>query len=141
MKNIFLILLFIFLVAGCTPGRSADDTSTQENTSVSEMKDDASTNSDNNEGESYEVNISMSNFKYSLSEIRVKVGQPIVINLTNDEGVHDLKVDELSVNSGIVSAGTTKTFEFIPEQPGTYEYYCSVGNHREMGMVGNLIVE
>ena len=30
---------------------------------------------------------------------------------------------------------------FIADQEGSFEYYCSVGNHREEGMVGTLIVE
>jgi len=31
--------------------------------------------------------------------------------------------------------------EFIPGEPGTYYYICTVPGHREMGMVGTIIVE
>ena len=31
--------------------------------------------------------------------------------------------------------------EFTVDKTGTFEYYCSVGQHRANGMVGNLIVE
>ena len=50
-------------------------------------------------------------------------------------------IDDLKVNSGRVSDGQTKEFSFTPEKAGTYEFYCSVGNHREMGMKGILFVE
>lgn len=30
---------------------------------------------------------------------------------------------------------------FVADETGTFEYYCSVGNHRGQGMIGKLIVE
>jgi len=37
--------------------------------------------------------------------------------------------------------GEGGTSEFIPGEPGTYYYICTVPGHREMGMVGTIIVE
>jgi len=31
--------------------------------------------------------------------------------------------------------------EFVANKVGTFEYYCEVGDHKQMGMKGNLIVE
>ena len=31
--------------------------------------------------------------------------------------------------------------QFIADKAGTFEYYCFVGNHRQMGMVGTLTVK
>ena len=37
--------------------------------------------------------------------------------------------------------GEGGTSQFIPGEPGTYYYICTVPGHREMGMVGTIIVE
>jgi nitrite reductase (NO-forming) len=53
---------------------------------------------------------------------------------------HDFVIDELGVQSDKVNNGETATVQFVADKVGTFEYYCSVGNHRAMGMVGKLIV-
>lgn len=88
-----------------------------------------------------EVALTMSNFTFGQDEIRVKQGEKLVLSVTNSEGVHDIVIDELGVNSGIIPEGETQEVTIPTDQPGTYEYYCSVGQHRQLGMVGTLIIE
>jgi nitrite reductase (NO-forming) len=73
--------------------------------------------------------------------MRVKKGDTVKITFTNNNGTHDLLIDEFKVNTGRIPAGESKTVEFVADKTGTFEYYCSVGQHRKMGMKGNLIVE
>jgi cytochrome c oxidase subunit 2 len=80
-------------------------------------------------------------FEFSIKEIRVKEGDRVRINLTTTEGLHDWVVDEFSASTRRLAAGETDFVEFTADQVGIFEYYCSVGTHREMGMVGKLIVE
>jgi plastocyanin len=64
------------------------------------------------------------------------------INFTSEEGFHDWVVDEFEgATTEKLQAGGRDSIEFVADQSGTFEYYCSVGNHRELGMVGTLIVE
>lgn len=88
--------------------------------------------------------VDMSNFAYSVTEMEAQPGQTLTLNLTVVEGMHDLVIDELDFQSAQLQEGESQTVEItIPEdaQPGDeYEYYCSVGNHRQMGMVGTLTV-
>ncbi len=86
-------------------------------------------------------NIAASSFKFSLSEMRVKKGDTVRINLTNTGGTHDLKIDEFNVATDKLTSGGSDTVEFVVNKTGTFEFYCSVGTHRQMGMRGNLIVE
>ena len=37
-------------------------------------------------------------------------------------------------------SGDSGTSEFIPPEPGTYYYLCTVPGHRELGMVGEIVV-
>ena len=82
-----------------------------------------------------------SNFKFSLAEIKVKQGDTVKIKLVNKEGFHDMRIDEFNVATPRLDGGQTADIEFVAGKTGTFEYYCSVGQHRAMGMVGKLIVE
>lgn len=81
------------------------------------------------------------NYGYSMEEIRVPAGTEVTINLTNSGGFHDLVIDEFAAATEKISAGGATSVTFVADKAGTYEYYCSVGNHRAQGMVGTLIVE
>ncbi len=87
------------------------------------------------------ITLTASNFKYDKSEIRVNKGDTIRLTLNNSEGSHDVKIDEFDVATKQIQAGSTDTVEFVADKTGSFEYYCSVGNHRQMGMRGTLIVK
>jgi len=80
-------------------------------------------------------------FYFKPNEIKVKKGDTVKITFKNDGGFHDFVIDELNVNSGKIGSGESKTFQFVADKAGSFEYYCSVGKHREMVSKGTLIVE
>jgi plastocyanin len=85
--------------------------------------------------------IRASGLKYSESEIHVRVGQTVVLELFNTDGYsHAFDVDELDLHTPLPSSKTT-TMTFTPTQPGMYTFYCSVYGHQAAGMVGALIVD
>lgn len=88
-----------------------------------------------------EFQVDGNNFSFSLKEIKVKNGDKVRIVFNNIEGFHDLIIDEFSVNTGQIKANESRTVEFTADKSGTFEYYCSVGQHRANGMFGKLIVE
>lgn len=86
-------------------------------------------------------------FYFEPNEIRVRAGEPVTVTLNSvseDDGMdmkHDFVIDELNVQSEEAAEGESTTFTFTPTEPGEYEFYCSVGEHRANGMFGTLIVE
>lgn len=80
-------------------------------------------------------------FKFDVTEIKVKKGDTVRIVFKNEGGMHDWVVDEFNARTKQLQAGQTETIEFVADKVGTFEYYCSVMQHRQMGMVGKLIVE
>ncbi len=88
-----------------------------------------------------EFEVSGNNFAFSPTEIVVNQGDTVRINFTNSGGFHDLVIDEFNARTKQLADGGKETIEFVADKTGTFEYYCSVGKHREMGMVGNLIVK
>ncbi len=81
------------------------------------------------------------NFSFDVKEIKVKKGETVKITFKNSEGFHDWRVDEFNAFTKTIAADKEDVITFVADKSGTFEYYCSVGQHRAMGMVGKLIVE
>lgn len=92
-------------------------------------------------GELRTIDITAKSFEFSQKEIRVKKGDRVHINFKSKDGLHDWVVDEFNAATGRVQTGGTASVEFTADKAGTFEYYCSVGDHRTRGMKGMLIVE
>ena len=87
------------------------------------------------------------NFKFVLDDvsnpdIEVNKGDLVKIEFKSTKGLHDWIVDEFNVSTSQVKETNETTFvEFVADKTGTFEYYCSVGQHRANGMKGELIVK
>lgn len=80
-------------------------------------------------------------FMFSPKEIRAKKGDTVKIVFVNKQGFHDWTIDGFNAKTKQIKAGETDEVTFVADKAGTFEYYCSVGNHRQQGMVGKLVVE
>lgn len=54
---------------------------------------------------------------------------------------HDLVINELNVKTNVIAGGKEDSVAFTPEKSGTFTFYCSVGNHRQLGMEGSVKVD
>lgn len=91
--------------------------------------------------EAKNVNLTAKMFAFSQTELRIKKGDTVTINFSSTGGLHDWVIDEFNARTKQVNPGEPTSVTFTADEAGTFEYYCSVGNHRAMGMKGNLIVE
>jgi nitrite reductase (NO-forming) len=80
-------------------------------------------------------------YYFDPAEIRVNKGDTVKITFVNQEGQHNWVIDAFNARTPIIGSGKTATVQFVADKTGTFEYYCSVGNHRQLGMHGNLIVQ
>lgn len=88
-----------------------------------------------------EFTVNGSNFKFEPAVMTVNKGDKVKITFKNDGGFHDFTLDEFGVQTKQIAAGASETVEFTADKVGDFEYYCSVGNHRSMGMKGTLTVK
>ncbi len=88
-----------------------------------------------------EFTIDGKKFSFTPSTMIVNKGDTVRIVFKNSEGLHDLKIDEFNVATKQIKEGATETIEFVADKVGSFEYYCSVGNHRAQGMKGTLTVQ
>jgi uncharacterized cupredoxin-like copper-binding protein len=97
------------------------------------------------------IEVRLGNFYIKPDRITAKAGQPVTLNLVNEEGffpTHDLVIQAPEAGIDIkvdVPAGKRVSVSFTPTKPGSYEMYCSkqppfLASHREKGMHGTLEV-
>jgi plastocyanin len=81
------------------------------------------------------------NFAFSVKEMTVKKGDRVRVVFNNKDGRHDWRLDEFAgAATKVIMGGQSETIEFTADKAGSFEYYCSVGSHRQMGMKGTLTV-
>lgn len=87
------------------------------------------------------ITIEGADYFFKPNEIRVKKDQKVKIVFKNTKGFHDLVVDEFGAWTPQILEGNSTEVTFTPDKVGVFEFYCSVGGHRALGMKGKLIVE
>ncbi len=159
MKKMLIVFgLLVLIGAGCakSPVPADSDTEVSNEMTVPTMDEDGNvvdmivTQDPNKE---YEDGIEIQEIKLAQTILTVKMDagnmyfKPNVINaLGGDEveitftnsGFHTIVIDEIGLKAKIEDGGKV-TFK-APMKPGSYAFYCDVGNHRAQGMEGTLIV-
>ncbi len=82
-----------------------------------------------------------SNFAFSPSTLTVSKGDTVKITFVNSGGIHDFVIDEFNAKTSKIQSGQSETIQFVADKAGKFSYYCSVANHRAMGMEGTLTVQ
>ncbi len=106
-----------------------------------------------------DLTVVASEWGFGPANIVLQQGEEVRLVLQNDGAIlHNLRVDNLDVtvveeiSTGGFSGNDATLFvgadsddvgllTFIPLEPGEYEFYCTIGNHRQLGMKGLLTIE
>ena len=80
-------------------------------------------------------------YYFKPTQITVKKGDSVKITFMNDAGFHDFVLDGYNVKTDVIGTGKSQTVTFTADKVGSFPYYCSVSNHRAMGMQGTLVVQ
>lgn len=86
-----------------------------------------------------EIKVSMARLRFDPSTVTIKAGEKVKLTLFSDVS-HTYTIDRLGINF-VVDGGQTKSFDLRVDEPGTYDVYCAIPGHKEVGMVGKLVVE
>ncbi|MFH0941213.1 MAG: cupredoxin domain-containing protein [Candidatus Omnitrophota bacterium] len=71
------------------------------------------------------IEVKASRYKFEPDPIVVKLGEKVHFLVTSTDVAHGLAISEFKVNVS-VSAGETKTSDFIADKKGAFHIYCSV---------------
>ena len=79
-------------------------------------------------------------FEFTPSVITLKLGEPVVLELTSLDRKHGFQVPDLKIDETI-EPGKTLRVRIVPDKAGTYDFHCSVfcgGGHEDM--TGRIVV-
>jgi plastocyanin len=134
---IAIVVVLLIAIGGYFFMNSRGGTVTESNSTVAPKE----VASQAPESPTKEFTLQGSNFKFDVKEIKVNKGDTVKVTFKSAGGTHDFVLDEFDVKTKVLSDGGEETVTFVADKTGEFEYYCSVGQHRQMGMVGKLIVE
>jgi uncharacterized cupredoxin-like copper-binding protein len=89
------------------------------------------------------VNVSETDFKLDPADPTVKAGTVSFEVTNNGQVTHNLEVEGPNGEEELPSdlaPGDSGTLTVDLTKPGTYEFYCPVDNHKQMGMEGEITV-
>jgi cytochrome c oxidase subunit 2 len=86
------------------------------------------------------IHIAASMFEFKPSEITVKKGVPVTLELVSQDRDHGFKLPEFHLRADI-KAGVVAKVRFVPDTAGTFTFFCDVfcGDGHE-DMAGTLKV-
>jgi plastocyanin len=151
MKKLLFLALAIFLI-GCSA--QVDQDATPEMPEEDELpvpppiedagdEEDLGDESEMDSGDSAntrQIVVEGGNFYFEPNEIRVVTGETVEFVFENVEGTHDFVIPELGVGTEVIQGGESESFTYTFDEPGTFDFECSVGSHAAQGMVGSIIV-
>jgi plastocyanin len=128
------------LLTGC--GGSGEDTGDAAASSSSSSAAPSSSSAEAPAEPGGTVTVTGMDFEFDLASTDLAAGE-YEIEFVNDGGAsHDVRVEqdgEDVAQSDVIAPGETTTFT-VTLEPGEYVFYCSVGNHRGMGMETTVTV-
>jgi len=86
------------------------------------------------------VHITAQRFEFSPAVIQLKVGEPVVLELTSLDRKHGFSAPELHLEA-VIQAGKPTRVRLVPDRAGTFTFHCSVfcgSGHEDMS--GTIVV-
>ena len=88
------------------------------------------------------IEVTLSDFEISPSTIQVPVGVPIsfsVMNMGQTDHTFAVDANGTTYDTGSIGAGATVSLDVPALDAGSYDAYCSVAGHKDLGMVATVV--
>jgi plastocyanin len=87
-----------------------------------------------------EIEVSAGSFEFSPDEISLPAGEDVAIVLESEDSLHDFQVE--GVGHVVSAVGNEAEHGGLRiDEPGEYDFWCTVSGHRSAGMEGTILVE
>ena len=121
---------------GSTPAGSAGTASSSSSPSSAAASPSGGSAQAGGSAEAEAITATEKDFSISLDEDSLTAGSYTITVVNDGNATHDLAVEEngtTRATSDTVRPGQSTTLT-VDLDPGEYTFYCSIGNHRAMGM-------
>jgi len=86
------------------------------------------------------IQVTAEKFKFTPATIEVKVGEPVVLELSSLDRKHGFQVPDLKIDESIEPGKVTRV-RIVPDKAGTFPFHCDIfcgSGHEEMA--GEIVV-
>ena len=86
------------------------------------------------------IQVRAERFKFTPGVIQLKLGEPVVLEITSLDRRHGFAVPDLGIDETL-EAGSVARVRIVPSKAGTWDFHCSVfcgSGHEEMA--GQIVV-
>ncbi len=127
-------------LAACGSDDSTSTSAASETTSSTAASTDTSTTASGGGGQT--VKIGETEYKLDPSDATVKAGS-VTFDVTNDGTItHNLQIEGNGVEETTDSLAPGDTGQLAVDlKPGSYEMYCTIDGHKDLGMEGTVTVQ
>jgi cytochrome c oxidase subunit 2 len=87
------------------------------------------------------IAVTAEKFKFTPAVIELKLGEPVVLELTTLDRKHGFQVPDLKIDESIEPGKVTR-LRIVPDKAGTFPFHCDVfcgSGHEEMA--GEIVVK
>jgi plastocyanin len=136
-RGVAVLALGLGALTACGGDSEAGDAAaTTTTSSAAESTTGATESSAAGEGQAMALTATEENFSISLDQENLTAGTYEITVVNNGSATHDLAVEEdgsAEATSDTIAPGGSTTLT-VDLDAGEYVFYCSIGNHRAMGM-------
>ena len=90
------------------------------------------------------ISVEMKSFIFSPATLKGRVGQPINLDLRNNDVLrHNFAIDDSDIEV-VVLPGFSQKVGFVFSKPGNFTFVCNIvdeGDHRSAGMTGTIVID
>lgn len=139
-KTIMMLLVAMLVLAGCQTAVEPIQEVPEDIVEIPEPVEEVVETEIEEEAEIRVIEVEGYGRTFEPDTIAIEAGETIEFVFSNTGGTHDFVIPSLGVGTEIIGEGETDSFTYTFEEPGVFEFICSVGNHAAEGMVGEIIV-
>lgn len=140
MKGLLIGIIVLAVVVGGFLVLSKDKTAPVSSPAGSIPTQSSPTSSES--APTREIMVSGDEYNFLPASLDIKQGETVKLTFKNVGKLpHNLVITELGVTSKTIAAGKEDSVTFTADKSGTFTTFCSVGNHRQLGMEGTLMVK
>jgi uncharacterized cupredoxin-like copper-binding protein len=137
-----LAVIAIPLVLAACGDDDSTSTSASSSTTATEASTESSTTAAGGGGGGETVALSETEYKIDPADSTVKAGS-VTFDVSNDgQTVHNLEIEGNGVEEETEDLQPGSSGELTVDlQPGSYEIYCAIDGHEDLGMKGEVTVQ